>query len=243
MFTQCRDCGAGLLLLHCLLCRGTFATVSRATRKLLDPASAQDRPALDLHKLAKHLHQHQQSAGGKPSTNSDVHTDGVKFVVAYCHYLLNRIYCSAAVSNRLFAQPGSSVGQSATSASDKEGGNETEIGLGESFWSQQAGEAVLSKLEALQKLQDLLLRCGQAAPPKSSGAVRGGSSHGAALAGQEGDRLSERVLELLLEDSFCVYGSINYGLIELMNRFGTMGREQVGPREQARPSCARGVCC
>eukprot|EP00897_Mesotaenium_endlicherianum_P003136 jgi/Mesen1/2850/ME000174S02103 len=120
-------------------------------------------------------------------------------VRSYASYLLQRINCSQVINLSAWAIKKAPI---------REGGSATEQRFDEQYWAQKKDEQLLSEVGALQTLLDKLLGCKTANP-----ALTSFSSVRAAL-------------ENVLRDSFDLYCSINYSLVELVERLASMPQTQ-----------------
>eukprot|EP00271_Cylindrocystis_brebissonii_P009785 TRINITY_DN2505_c0_g1_i1.p1 TRINITY_DN2505_c0_g1~~TRINITY_DN2505_c0_g1_i1.p1 ORF type:complete len:647 (+),score=109.13 TRINITY_DN2505_c0_g1_i1:165-2105(+) len=190
----------GVLLLHELLRCGSQAVESDLIQMLLvdeSSSGAGGEPHFNLRRLAASFHA--APTHGNPSA-----TALAQILLAYSMFLLERANCAKTISLITWAKRPTAQGQTAK----KEAGQDGQGGpFTPEYWREQSGEAVLTKVYALQDLLYALLKCQLApelvCPPLLAGA-----------------------LELVLRDSFDLYSSINYALMELLERFDALPRKE-----------------
>ncbi|CAI7848202.1 unnamed protein product, partial [Closterium sp. NIES-53] len=178
-----------------------------------------------------------------------------RFAHAYCVYLQERLRCVDSIGLQVFrtgAESATGAAKNGEKVSENDelrnSESDSERGLGEAYWVQLQSDAVLQQVASLQQLQQRLVDCAAAAPSglgtsfaagKTAGSAPAGTAGGAAAGagrgadgrGGEGERERRRrvvryVLEVALDESFRVYGWVNYGLIELMERLSRFPKEQ-----------------
>ncbi|CAI7920063.1 unnamed protein product [Closterium sp. NIES-54] len=183
-----------------------------------------------------------------------------RFAHAYCVYLQERLRCVDSIGLQVFrtgAESATGAAKNGEKVSENDelrnSESDSERGLGEAYWVQLQSDAVLQQVASLQQLQQRLVDCAAAAPSglgtsfaagKTAGSAPAGTAGGAAAGagrgadgrGGEGERERRRrvvryVLEVALDESFRVYGWVNYGLIELMERLSRFPKEQVGHKK------------
>ncbi|CAI5955952.1 unnamed protein product [Closterium sp. NIES-64] len=231
------------------VCSMLLSTSTRKDRPSLDLP----RLARRLHYTVPAPSTPSSAAAATSASAGDVSDDAAlaQFAHAYCVYLQERLRCVDSIGLQVFrtgaksatgeAKNGDIVAENCVLGNSE---SDSERGLGEAYWVQLQSDAVLHQVASLQQLQQRLVDCAAAAPSglgtsfaarKTAAGTAGGANGGAGGRGREGEGKGERerrrrvvryVLEVALDESFRVYGWVNYGLIELMERLSRFPKEQ-----------------